>query len=74
MPTDRQRIKADEYIKSAFRCFVAARCHLTIGEFQKAVADQLKELGGQGFVASVGTAIVAAAEPTALKHEQEVSK
>lgn len=47
-------------IQEAFRLFAQARQHMTIGEFQDAVANRLTELGSQGFVASIGAAIVAA--------------
>lgn len=48
-------------IKEAFRLFGEARRHLTIWEFQDSIGKRLTELGSQGFVASIGAAIVAAA-------------
>lgn len=60
MTSNEQRRAAVELIKSGFRCFIEARRHLTIWEFREAVAGHLTELGGQGFVSSIGTAITEA--------------
>lgn len=52
--------KAADHIKSAFRSFAEARRHLTIWEFQDHIAKNISELGGHGFIASMGEAITAA--------------
>jgi hypothetical protein len=56
-----QRQEAADQIAAAFRSFGEARRHLTIWEFQEHVAKHLVQLGGQGFVASIGNVIVAGA-------------
>ncbi len=60
MRTRVQHKEAEEFIKAGFRCFTEARRHLTIWEFREATARLLTELGGRGYVASVGAAIVEA--------------
>lgn len=60
MSRNDQVTESVEQIKEAFRLFGQARRHLTIFEFQDAIANRLTELGSQGFVASIGAAIVAA--------------
>lgn len=61
MRTEKQ-VQAIDNVKAAFASFVEARRWLTIGEFEDTVATHMKELGGRGFVVSVGGAIVAAAD------------
>lgn len=61
MTRDEQVSEATANIKEAFRRFTEARRHLTIWEFQDFIAKHLNDLGSQGFVASIGEAIVAAA-------------
>jgi hypothetical protein len=74
MASEEQRTKAKAQIKAAFHSFTEARMTLTIGEFQDHIAKNLTELGSQGFVASIGNAIAAAADPSVKKHPEQLGE
>jgi hypothetical protein len=59
MTREEQKLEALSHLKTGFSHFAEARRHLTLGEFERAVTDHLESLGGQGFVASIGSAILA---------------
>lgn len=58
MPTAEQRLQATDRLRAAFGLISDVRQTLTIWEFRDAIATNLSDLGGQGFVASIGEAIV----------------
>lgn len=51
-------LKPDECIQQAIELIVEARRHLTIGEFEKYIKGHIRELGGSGFLCSIGQAIL----------------
>ena len=61
MATPAQQERAFERLKDAFADFIEIRKNLTIWEFEVMVRMHLQTLGGEGFVASMGEAISAAA-------------
>ena len=51
----------DQHIRQAIGHISEARKHLTIWEFEKFIRDHVRELGGHGFLCSIGEAILRAA-------------
>lgn len=51
----------EQKVKQAFRMMVEASTDLTIWEFEEFIRSNLSDLGGRGFVASIGKAIQDAA-------------
>lgn len=56
--------RAEREIRQAFRLIGDARADLTIWEFEEFIRSNLADLGGRGYVASIGQAILHATSGT----------
>jgi hypothetical protein len=54
--------EAEDKVREAIRLIVEARTVLTLGEFHNFIRGNVRALGGQGFLASMGKALLDAAE------------
>lgn len=65
LPKTPAQERAEQLVKQALLLIAKARMELTIWEFERYVAANQNELGGNGYLASIGQAIVSAtAKPT----------
>lgn len=59
--TDRHQ-EAEDKVREAVRLIIEARTVLTLGEFHEFIRGNVRAFGGQGFLASMGKALLDAAE------------